>query len=521
MARFSVNKNNNNNNTYAPNNIILIHRIFYANLAGLLMHCPGLVVKWEYEDWWPDYIQSICGALVEGCFLVSDHILIFYVQIYDKYMVPPNQKHTQQLLFATGTYNVGYHFYVKLDTARNDNNNRINSTHRHHLTTHNKQQQRRHKLFIKAYILIIAILLPIWYFSSIIFSILGDATYRKMTGNGNPSVAILQAGFSDIRSNIMAQITYEGLVGTIVRFTFSVLCLISSILVYLFKGGGSTLLLEKKSYHHASTTTTITTALGNKHQHSTTTSGKNGGGRFRMLSCLLIGYGISLYWLNLLGWYTPVAQVCVAYFGTFNVNEQKNGGLYDGKSTSNVNHSLGNKQQHHQQKSSVIRAANNNFRPNIIFLQHESLSGAIMLNTQEGIDATPFFHDKMHNDTNFYVFEKTHTGSGNTIDAMPALMTGCLPHTLEGVDWVRSPGRSIGYDFSLNGYATASFSSTAHGPSLKWENGNYYMLYDLLVGGMDTVKEPLSMGYRMENAGMHTYMFYLPFANMFNDDFLL
>jgi len=442
MPRFSVN----NNNTY-PNNIIIVHRIFYANLAGLLMHCPGLVVKWEYEDLWPEYIQSICGASVEGCFL---------------------------LLLATGAYNVGYHFYVKLDKARS-----------HHLTTHNKQEQHRHKLFIKAYILIIAILLPIWYFFSIIFSILGDATYRKMTGNGNPSVGILQAGFSDARSNIMAQITYEGLVGTIVRFTFSVLCLLSSILVYSFKGGGSTLLLEKKSYHHA---TTITT------------SGKNGGGRFRMLSCLLIGYGIALYWLNLLEWYTPVAQVCAAYIGTFHVKEQKNFGLYDQKSTLNVNHSLRDKQQHQQQKSSVIRAANNNFRPNIIFLQHESLSGAIMLKTQEGIDAMPFFHDKMHNDTNFYVFEKTHTGSGNTIDAMPALMTGCLPHTLEGVDWVRNPGRSIGYDFSLNGYATASFSSTAHGPSLKWENGNYYMLYDLLVGGMDTVKEPMSMGYRMENA---------------------
>lgn len=71
MPRLSVN----NNNTY-PNNNIIVHCIFYANLAGLLMHCPGLVVKWEYEDWWPEYIQSICGASVEGCFLVSDSIFI-------------------------------------------------------------------------------------------------------------------------------------------------------------------------------------------------------------------------------------------------------------------------------------------------------------------------------------------------------------------------------------------------------------------------------------------------------------
>ena len=78
MPRFSVN----NNNTHPNNNIIIGHRIFYANLAGLLMHCPGLVVKWEYEDLWPEYIQSICGASVEGCFLVSDNIFIFNVQIY-------------------------------------------------------------------------------------------------------------------------------------------------------------------------------------------------------------------------------------------------------------------------------------------------------------------------------------------------------------------------------------------------------------------------------------------------------
>lgn len=85
MPRFSVN----NNNTY-PNNIIIVHRIFYANLAGLLMHCPGLVVKWEYEDLWPEYIQSICGASVEGCFLVSDNIFIFmfeYQYNYDEYVV--------------------------------------------------------------------------------------------------------------------------------------------------------------------------------------------------------------------------------------------------------------------------------------------------------------------------------------------------------------------------------------------------------------------------------------------------
>ena len=99
MPRFS-----NNNNTYTyPNNITIIgHRILYANLAGLLMHCPGLVVKWEYEDL-PEYIQSICGASVEGCFLVSENIFILvfkYINVLMMNMLSPNQKRTQKKAFA-------------------------------------------------------------------------------------------------------------------------------------------------------------------------------------------------------------------------------------------------------------------------------------------------------------------------------------------------------------------------------------------------------------------------------------
>ena len=126
-----------------------------------------------------------------------------------------------------------------------------------------------------------------------------------------------------------------------------------------------------------------------------------------------------------------------------------------------------------------------------------------MLNTDEGVKATPFFQNKMHSDADFYVFESMRTGSGNTIDAMPALMTGCLPHNLDGVEWVQTPGRSIGYAFSDwtgRGYATGSFSSTAFGPSIELSHGEYHMLHDLFVGGMETVREPLSLGYKMQNA---------------------
>ena len=67
--------------------------------------------------------------------------------------------------------------------------------------------------------------------------------------------------------------------------------------------------------------------------------------------------------------------------------------------------------------------------PNIIYIQHESLSGSILINTKKGQISTPFLQLRMANDPDLYVFEHHCTGSGNTINAMPSLMTGCLPYT--------------------------------------------------------------------------------------------
>mmetsp|Transcript_32322 Transcript_32322/g.67805 ORF Transcript_32322/g.67805 Transcript_32322/m.67805 type:complete len:976 (-) Transcript_32322:11-2938(-) len=125
--------------------------------------------------------------------------------------------------------------------------------------------------------------------------------------------------------------------------------------------------------------------------------------------------------------------------------------------------------------------------PNVIYIQHESLSGSILLNTEEGKTSAPFFHDRMANDPNFYVFENHRTGSGNTIDAMPSLMTGCLPYTEKGIKYAHAKGRSIGYEFAKNGYSTASFSSRTLDREMS--RGKWRMLYDMLSGGMDKVEE--------------------------------
>ena len=87
--------------------------------------------------------------------------------------------------------------------------------------------------------------------------------------------------------------------------------------------------------------------------------------------------------------------------------------------------------------------------------------------------------------------------SGNTIDAMPVLLTGCLPFAREGVEFVQSMGHSIVYDFFVKGYHTASFSSRALDEA--FQSGGYRVLLDLLVGGMDVLYEPNSQSMPKEN----------------------
>jgi len=125
--------------------------------------------------------------------------------------------------------------------------------------------------------------------------------------------------------------------------------------------------------------------------------------------------------------------------------------------------------------------------PNVIFIQHESLSGSIMFNTKTGKANTPFFHGRMANDPDFYAFEHHRTGSGHAVDAMTSLMTGCLPYIKKGIKYSHAMGKAIGYEFAEKGYATASFSSRILDEDMT--EGKFSMLHDLLAGGMDRVED--------------------------------
>ena len=103
----------------------------------------------------------------------------------------------------------------------------------------------------------------------------------------------------------------------------------------------------------------------------------------------------------------------------------------------------------------------------------------------------------MHNDENMFVFKNTRAVSGNTLDAFPSLMTGCLPFNDSGHELLNEMGRSIGYNFFNAGYSTASFSSSIIDKVIV--SGKYKAMYDELVGGMNYVVDPLRKSWPLEN----------------------
>lgn len=120
--------------------------------------------------------------------------------------------------------------------------------------------------------------------------------------------------------------------------------------------------------------------------------------------------------------------------------------------------------------------------PNVIFVHHTSLSAPIMLHTPRGRESSPFFQS-MEDDPNMHVFERHMAGAGNALDAIPALLTGCLPHSEEGVEWAQSSEHTIGSEFRRRGYPAASFSFGARDDTVSIEQWN--RVEDALVGGVD------------------------------------
>lgn len=142
-------------------------------------------------------------------------------------------------------------------------------------------------------------------------------------------------------------------------------------------------------------------------------------------------------------------------------------------------------------------------RPNVIYLVPDSLAGAYV-NTEEGRQATPFLQSLLHDNDDVYYFPHVRAVSGNTVDALTALETGCLAYTDTGKKIAFS--RSIGTEFKRQGYQTASFSTT----KLDLQVGIWQMIGNYLTANMDSVFDPGSENHPILNGEGSDDRLFLP-----------
>ena len=242
-------------------------------------------------------------------------------------------------------------------------------------------------------------LLGVGLISFVLASIIGDATFRTMSGNSRPSAEIIVGGLVNAKQHVTAQFTSDSK-GASGRLVSGLACLVGSIM------------LQALSSRRTETVPHI--------------------GRLYLL-------GILVFWTSMLGSYSPV--MFAAYSCVLSMNLKRGG---------NASRLSG----------SGERIPTKMDGPNFIYIQHESLSGAVM-STDQGKAAMPFFQGLKDSNDNMYVFEHTRSVSGNTIDALPSLLTGCLPYNEEGEEYRNRPNQTIAHDFESNGYATGLFTSRA------------------------------------------------------------
>ena len=322
------------------------------------------------------------------------------------------------------------------------------------------------------FFLLLSIMLAVWSFTFTMSSITSDAAFRDASGNSDIDADTLREGFRNAMLQVHASFI-ENPFETVWKIVSSSLCLGGSIWFFAWNRRRESLRPCRGYTTLETEANSIETGVGMTNLISDEYSSSSPQSRTIHKWLLVLALLSALLALNSATWYTPVifAYISVYIDGAFASNLDFQNLL--GKPSGNLNVDLS-------------RA------PNVIFIQHESLSGGLMLNTEEGRGAMPFFQKMMHTSPNFYVFEHARTISGLTKDALPALMTGCAPTTEASQEWVQTPGRSLAYDFSAAGYATASFSSRFIDGDIK--GGAWSMLYDVIVGGVEHLVDPESYG---------------------------
>ena len=192
----------------------IINYLFYPSLAGIIMHGPGLYVKFHYEDN-IQYIQSCVGAIFEGVFL---------------------------LLLATRVFYVGksVHGYLRKTTNYSSSSSSSSSS----LSLSSNKVLLSQFILQKLYIGC-GILLATSYFGFIFTMIQSDATFRIMSGNDRISSDDLRSGTECGMSCALMPFQAD-LVGALCRSVFGIGCLCGSLVVYHYPSSSSSLLVGKK-----------------------------------------------------------------------------------------------------------------------------------------------------------------------------------------------------------------------------------------------------------------------------------
>jgi len=142
--------------------------------------------------------------------------------------------------------------------------------------------------------------------------------------------------------------------------------------------------------------------------------------------------------------------------------------------------------------------------PNVIFVIHESLSGEIMMAKESSVKVTPFLQQMFRSKDEYFVFENARSVSGDTVDAMSGIHSGCIPLDHKEGRTI-ALNNTIGAEFKRKGYNTVSFSSR----ETDLEGTKWWMMSNIL-GGVNfdqvhdprTTKDPLVNGPARDDVAM-------------------
>ena len=438
-------------------------KILTMTAAALLMHGPGLWYQLAYVYTMGSICAALLGSLLEGLFLLVVLQVLFQTA----------QKTWQQLV-------------ALLEQQQSNQKNHQNLP-------------LRTDLLLASVNMLWRILLILGLMLVILFCIAGDYSFQVMSGGEQADMWVLAAGFQQGgKAIITAQFQHDPM-GAMERMMLPSVFVVAGIIV---------MTLPRCRYYESNKN-------AGYHQLSTIFSGEELEKRAQETSDSLSGTSPHINWILVcgglailsyaLGCWCPVFHASLSFMGSFVFTSEG--------SLTSIENVMVLASATTTAATAAAAAAAAAKPPNVIYMVHESLSGAYALDRPEGRKATPFFHELMDHEDDFYVFNKARSVSGDTRDCLTTLATGCLPVTQEGK--ALAYGRSIATEFKRQGYSTASFSTAI----LNMENTQWSHLQNYLTSNFDYIEDPGRRGLKLVNSeGAEDASFIPLFRDWINKD---